>query len=128
MSREGASPLVAGSDSPSPLKLTFPCGNNLELSQSQVEKFKTIHLLTEDTEDDSVPITAINFENTKELLHFEETGDLITTDPDKIIKLALAADYYNYQDGLDYTCQEIARYLAGKPVSFINKFLNKDDT
>jgi hypothetical protein len=108
--------------------LTFPCGNCLELSQSQVEKFKTIQLVTEDTEDDSVPITSVNFENTKELLHFEQTGDLITTDPDKIIKLALAADYYNYQDGLDYTCQEIARYLAGKPVSFIKNFLNKDDS
>jgi len=128
MSREGAKPLVASSDSTSPLKLTFPCGNNLELSQSQIEKFKTIQLLTEDTEGDNVPITAINFENTKELLHFEENGDLTTTDPDKIIQLALAADYYNYQDGLDYTCQQIAHYLAGKPASFIKKFLNKDDT
>ena len=119
---------VAGSDSTSPLNLTVPCGNCLELSQSQVEKFKTIQLVTEDTEDDSVPITSVNFENTKELLHFEETGDLITTDPDKIIKLALAADYYNYQDGLDYACQQIARYLVGKPVSFIRTFLYKDDS
>jgi len=108
------------------MQLTFPCGNCLELSQSQVEKFKTIQLVTEDTEDDSVSITAVNFENTKELLHFEQNGDLTTTDPDNIIKLALAADYYNYQDGLDYTCKEIARYLVGKPVSFIKTFLNKD--
>jgi len=87
-----------------------------------------IQLVTEDTEGESLPITAVNFENTKELLYFEQNGDLTTDDPDKIVQLALAADYYNYQDGLDYACQQIAYFLAGKPASFIKKFLNKDDS
>lgn len=104
------------------IRLVFPDGD-INIDQSIASKFKLIRMITDDCSAQEIPITNIDQETTSELVHYAKFGKFRVTDPKKLVDMAIAADYYDYEECMDAACKDIATFLNNKNPKFIRQFL-----
>ena len=80
-------------------------------------------MVTEDCETTDIPISNVGRSTTEELVHFARCGTFTIQDPNQLLEIALAANYYDYQESMDEACKQIATFLNNKSPQFIRRFL-----
>ena len=96
----------------------------IEITETMKQNFKMIQMILEDCSDSQdIPVSAVDLNTTKELVHYAEHGKFTTSDHQELINIALAANFYDYQECMDEACRQIAEYLKGKSPEFVRRVL-----
>lgn len=103
-------------------RLIFSDGN-IDLDETIIPKFKLIQMVTEDCEAIEIPVSNVDRSTTEELVHYAHRAIFTVDDPSRLLEIALAANYYDYQDCMDEACKQIAIFLNDKSPQFIRGFL-----
>jgi len=104
-------------------------GVNFRIDLKIAQRFKVI---SEMVDMGIIPIPNVNSETFKRLLKFAREGVIecpdpwLITDPayETLFEVARAADYLDYQECLDHTCQMIATSLQGRAPQEIRRVLS----
>jgi hypothetical protein len=96
----------------------------IEITDLVRQNFKMIQMIFEDCPDSQdIPISVVDLRTTRELVHYAEHGQFTTSDHQDLINIALAANFYDYQECMDEACRQIAEYLKGKSPEFVRRVL-----
>lgn len=104
------------------VRLLFSDGH-IDLDETIIPKFKLIQMVTEDCETTEIPVTNVDRSTTEQLVHFARQATFTVEDPNQLLEIALAANYYDYQESMDEACKQIATFLNDKSPQFIRGFL-----
>ncbi len=104
------------------VRLLFSDGH-IDLDETIIPKFKLIQMVTEDCETTEIPISNVDRATTEQLVHFARHGTFTVQDPNQLLEISLAANYYDYQECMDEACKQIALFLNDKSPQFIRGFL-----
>jgi len=96
----------------------------IEITDSVKRNFKMIQMIFEDCSDSQdIPVSAVHMKTTRELVYYGEHGQFTTSDHQDLINIALAANFYDYQECMDEACRQIAEYLKGKSPELVRRVL-----
>lgn len=104
------------------VRLVFSDGH-IDLDETIIPKFKLIQMVADDCETTEIPVSNVDRSTTEELVHYARQTKFTDDDPSRLLEIALAANYYNYQECMDEACKQIALFLNDKPPQFIRGFL-----
>jgi hypothetical protein len=93
------------------------------VNRDLVEEIKLIRMVSEDTENDVIPLHNVDSEDMVNIMHFSNYGSL--KNYDKIKKLIITADYINYDRMLEHCAHYIAtKVIKGMTPKQIQEYFN----